>query len=209
MPADDHPKTRFETSRQTVSTNDESNLVPGQASNENNPKTTTTTTDTAAAAAAANDGDNSTSLGSSRTNETVRRTLFSTTNTADEAAIGNKETESSESDEEQEPHDAFDTDPNDQHPSNNNTAIMPATTISAIAFDADLQDILSRVLEIDLNSTPPHDIVEGLTHYGCFTWKALRRMGSRDIAGLSKKSGQTQVPLMGYSLRQLAKFYEF
>ena len=72
---------------------------------------------------------------------------------------------------------------------------MPATTISANAFGADLQDILSRVLELDLNSTPPHAIVEGLTHDGCFTWKALQRMGSTDIAGLSKKSGQARVPL--------------
>ena len=86
---------------------------------------------------------------------------------------------------------------------------MTASPISANAFDADLQDILSRVLEIDLTCNPPHDIVEGLTHYGCTTWKALRRIGRIDIAGLSKKSGQQRVPLMGYSLRQLSKFYEF
>ena len=134
--------------------------------------------------------------------------MFSPPDTADEAAIGNDGTRS-ESDKEQEPIDDSDAEPNDQHNSINNTAIMPATTISANAFDANLQDILSRVLELDLNSTPPHGIVEGLTYYGCFTWKALRCMGSTDIAGLSKKSGQTRVPLMGYSLWQLAKFNEF
>jgi len=100
MPGDANRKTRSK-SKQAVEdeagnippTKDH-NLVTGDASNKTNPPTTTTTTGptTAAAAVATADGDNSTSQGSSRTNETVRRTLFSPANTADEAAIDNQET---------------------------------------------------------------------------------------------------------------------
>ena len=79
-----------------------SNLVTGLASNETNSEITTTTTATATTAAAI-DVDVRTSPGSSRTNETVRRTLFSPANTADEAAIDNEKTEQSESYEEQAP----------------------------------------------------------------------------------------------------------
>ena len=77
MPGDDHPKTRSR-SRQavdeevgTLPSSTDHNLVTGEASNKTNPTTTTTTTGPTTAAAAANDGDNSTSLGSYRTNETV------------------------------------------------------------------------------------------------------------------------------------------
>ena len=96
------------------------NLVTGDASNKIYSPTTATTNETtpAAAAAAAIDGEiSSTRPGLYRATENTHRAIFPPTNTADEAAIGNDETEQSKSD--VEPNDASDADPNDQHNSNN------------------------------------------------------------------------------------------
>ena len=201
MPGDDHPKTRSRSQQAvdeaagTLPSTTDPNLVTGEASNKTNSPTTTPTDATATAAAAATtDGDNSTSLGSSRTNETVRRTLFSPANTADEAAIDNQETEKGESDDE----------PTDHYNSTTNTA-----TMSASPFDTDLRDILTRVLNLDITTTPPPDIVEGLAHHGTFSWIDFVTIDPLDIAHFSKQAGPSRVPLFGFQTRVLTNLILF
>ena len=108
-------------------------------------------------------------------------------------------TEQSDSDEEQEPIEH-------NHSNKNNTATM---LTAASLFDADLQDILNRVLKFDLKCTPPHDIVDGLTNYGCFTWNDLQVMDITNINDLYKNAGNSRVPFMGNSTKKLSKLLDF
>ena len=214
MPEDDHPKTcskskqAVEDEPGTLPPTTEHNLVTGDASNKTNPTTNTTTlgpTTAAATTAATANGDNSTSQGSSRTTETVWRTLFSPTNTAEEAAIGNKETERSESERSESDKEQ---DPTDRNNSNNNTATM-VTAAATSPFDAELQDILERLCKFDLNCTPPHNIVEGLTNRGYFTWDNLQMMDDAEIDALYKIDGTRRVPLLGNTSTKLRKLVDF
>ena len=95
--------------------------------------------------------------------------------------------------------------PTDRNNSNTNTATMARTTSP---FDAELQDILNRVLNVDLSCTPPQDVVEGLANDGCFTWILLQSMAPTDINSLYKLAGNSHVPLMGHSVQLLRKFLE-
>ena len=58
--------------------------------------------------------------------------------------------------------------------------------MAASPFDADLQDILTRVVNVNLSCTPPPDVVEGLTNDGCFTWISLQSMAPTNINSLYK-----------------------
>ena len=81
--------------------------------------------------------------------------------------------------------------------------------MTACPFDAELQDILERVLKLDLNCTPLHDIAVGLANYGCFTWNDLQLMDDNDINGLFKNDGNRRVPLLGNSTKKLRNLLEF
>ena len=80
---------------------------------------------------------------------------------------------------------------------------------SSNSFDTELKDILERVCEFDLNCTPPHDIVEGLSNRGCFTWNNLQIMDDAEIDALFKMNGTRRVPLLGNTSTKIRKLLDF
>ena len=91
----------------------------------------------------------------------------------------------------------------------NNNSNTNTVTMSVSPFDADMQDVLTRVFNLDITTNPLPDLAEGLAHSRYFTWTALLCLRPTDVATLSKKTGNRRGPLMPYQERKLHSFVEF
>ena len=80
---------------------------------------------------------------------------------------------------------------------------MTDPVVTNPVLDADLADVLKRLLEIDINDTPLDEIPEALAHSGINTWKKFLFSDHNDISKISKKDRNSRVAVSIFNQRRL------